>query len=256
MRGLQLQRAQLVKLNLCEERMLFDAVDPALHVAEPLGPVCLQKLPNAVPRVRVHLLGEPDAALEDLLVQDHRVLIEKGRPPHQELVQQHPHRPPVHRRPVPLAANDLWRHVLWRAAERPRPVQHHLGEAEVCDLDVAVAVEEEVLGLEVAVGDHLPVQVLQTKHNLGCVISTGGQVESLFGSQESEDVSALRELQDHVHTPRVLECAVDLNKVRVPEAHDHDCLLVDDVLDLLILHDLVLAKFLDCVPRHCLFVFA
>jgi hypothetical protein len=42
--------------------------------------------------------------------------------------------------------------VLRRPAQGPRPVRDHLGEPEVGDLEVAVAVQQQVLGLEVPVG--------------------------------------------------------------------------------------------------------
>jgi hypothetical protein len=42
-----------------------------------------------------------------------------------------------------------------------------LGEPEVGELDVAFAVDEEVFGLEVAVGDVLGVEVLEGQQDLG-----------------------------------------------------------------------------------------
>ena len=55
----------------------------------------------------------------------------------------------------------------WLAASRySTHVAHRVGKAEVGDLQVALAVEEEVLGLEVAVADHVAVQVLHPRHEL------------------------------------------------------------------------------------------
>ena len=52
--------------------------------------------------------------------------------------------------PVPLALHDLGGEVLGRAAERPRPVAAHpLGEPEVGDLEVALAVKQQVLRLQI-----------------------------------------------------------------------------------------------------------
>ena len=45
-----------------------------------------------------------------------------------------------------LCEDDLGREVLGRAAKREGALGHLLGEAEVGDFDVALAVEEKVLG--------------------------------------------------------------------------------------------------------------
>ena len=49
---------------------------------------------------------------------------------------------PVRAKAVPLIGDDLRREILGRAAQREGAVAHHLGEAEVDELQVAVAVEE------------------------------------------------------------------------------------------------------------------
>jgi hypothetical protein len=45
----------------------------------------------------------------------------------------------------------------------------HLGEAEVSELDVAILVDEDVLGLQVSVDDAAAVQVAQSQGHLGSV---------------------------------------------------------------------------------------
>ena len=62
--------------------------------------------------------------------------------------------PPIGAEGVAFVQDDLRREVLGRAAQRPRAVRHDLGEAEVDHLEVALAVEQQVLRFQVAV-DHL-----------------------------------------------------------------------------------------------------
>ena len=69
--------------------------------------------------------------------------------------------PPVHGPGVALALEDLRCHELGRPAERRgravRQVQSVLGQPVVCQLDVAVGVQEDVVELEVPVDDALQV---------------------------------------------------------------------------------------------------
>ena len=68
----------------------------------------------------------------------------------QHLVDEDAEGPPVYCQPVPLALHDLGGEVLGRAAERPRAVAAHpLGEPEVGDLEVALAVKQQVLRLQI-----------------------------------------------------------------------------------------------------------
>ena len=101
---------------------------------------------------------------EDVAVHLLRVVVIKRGQTREHLKQQRANRPPVNLLPVPLLLKNLWRHVLWRAAKRVGLVKlAHvlLTQAKVCELDVAVHVNENVLGLEVAVDDAVRVQVIQ-----------------------------------------------------------------------------------------------
>jgi len=62
---------------------------------------------------------------------------------------------------VALHRDQLRREVLGRAAEGVGAVGHLLGEAEVAELDETVAVQQYVLGLEIAIDDVPLVQVLE-----------------------------------------------------------------------------------------------
>jgi hypothetical protein len=70
---------------------------------------------------------------------------------------------------VSLVEENLGRDVLGGAAQRVGLEGHPLREAEVGDLEVAGLVQEEVLGLEVAVDEVLGVQELEDEDDVGGV---------------------------------------------------------------------------------------
>jgi hypothetical protein len=76
---------------------------------------------------------------------------------------------PVNRLVVALVANNLWCQVVRGTAQCPRLVRDPLGKAKVSNLQVAVAVQKEVLGFQVSVDDIPLVQVLQGQRDFGGV---------------------------------------------------------------------------------------
>lgn len=88
--------------------------------------------------------------------------------------------------------------VLGRAAERVRlraraaAASQPLGEAEVNQPDVAVLVQQQVLGLEVTIGHTalLLMQVLEHEHDLGRVEDGRGLVEAAELAQVAEELAA------------------------------------------------------------------
>ena len=86
---------------------------------------------------------------------------------------------PVDRFVVALGGNDLGRQVVRGAAKGPCDVRHLLGKAKVGDLEVAVAVEQQILGLQVTVDDVVRVQVVQRQGDLGGVKLGDGVGEAL-----------------------------------------------------------------------------
>ena len=60
-----------------------------------------------------------------------------------------------------LGQDDFWGEVLGRAAQRPGPVVDLLGKPKVGDFAIAELIEEQILGLEIAVQDREAVQILE-----------------------------------------------------------------------------------------------
>ena len=86
---------------------------------------------------------------------------------------------PVNRFVVAFVGHDLGREVIGRAAERPRLVRHALGETKVCDLEMAVPVEQQVFRLQVTVDDVPRVQILERQRDFGSVELGHGVREAL-----------------------------------------------------------------------------
>ena len=162
----------------------------------------------------------------------------------------------------------LGREVVGRAAERPRVRRAGAREAEVGELDVPVAGEEDVLGLEVAVDDVARVQVVERERDLGGVELRDGVREALTCGQQvwevtmeathvgppeqREELSAWHKVHDHVQVRRVLERAPEIDDEGVLDRHEH-ALLVLGVGDLLHAHDLLLAEDLDRIETQVVF---
>lgn len=60
------------------------------------------------------------------------------------------------------------------------------GEPEVCDLQVAVGVDQHVFGFEVAVDDVLAVQMFEDQGSLRCVVTCFYFVKTVDTSQVCE----------------------------------------------------------------------
>ena len=77
----------------------------------------------------------------------------------QQLIQQNPNRPNINLFVIPLVLENLRRHVLVRAAEGlPRGTVHR-APSKIAKLGVSETVDQDILGLDVAVDDVASVQV-------------------------------------------------------------------------------------------------
>lgn len=223
---------QRIPIDAREKLVLLHVRDPAGQIPEPLARIdgadgknqvarrtrgkqlalalalSLPRLPPRVPRPR-RRVREHDAALHDLGVDLHRVLVQERRLAEQELVQQDAERPPVDGHAVARVADDLGRQVLRGAAEGVGlALAEPLREAEVHQLQVAGRVEEDVLGLQVTVGDALRfVQELEDQHDLGGVEARGRFGEAPRAPQVREDLAAGTVVEEHVEAVVVREGA-------------------------------------------------
>ena len=109
---------------------------------------------------------------------------------------------------MPDTHDDLWGQVLWRAAQSESSVFDLLCEAEVGYFQVAVSCDQQVLWLEVSVGDFLLVQVLESEHDF-CYIKERDIVgKQVLFTQQAEYLTALNILKGQVHMCLVLKALV------------------------------------------------
>ena len=109
-------------------------------------------------------------------------------------------------------AEHFWGEVSWASAEAFGLIIVGLfAEAEICQFDVSIAIEEDVLGFEVAIDDVLFVEVLDGKAQLrdiefGLILREG----DLSGEVEAE-VSAGTVVQCEIEVMGCLECEVQVD---------------------------------------------
>ena len=75
----------VVPRDAAEESVSLDVTGPALHVAQPLGPVGDEKPFDEVLGDRVQMLRPLDLPGEDLLVDPERIVVKEGRIAHEHL---------------------------------------------------------------------------------------------------------------------------------------------------------------------------
>ncbi len=140
----------------------FTLARTVLQVAVPLRKVCHQQVLHQRLGVLVEALWELDLPPEDVLVDAHRVVVVEGVDTSVHLVDEHSQSPPVDSLSVALVEDDLRSDVLWGSADREgSALVQDLGETKICQFEVAVVPNEQVLWLEVSEDDVLAVEVLE-----------------------------------------------------------------------------------------------
>ena len=70
---------------------------------------------------------------------------------------------PVYTLVVTFAANNFWSEVIGCAAQRPCDIWDFFCESEICDLQMSVSVQEQILGLQVTVNYVARVQIVESQ---------------------------------------------------------------------------------------------
>ena len=88
------------------------------------------------------------------------------------LVQQDPVCPPVHGKSIGLVVDNFWGNIVWGPTEclGSIPIQNSLlAQPKVCNLDVPLLVNHDVVQLEVPVDDTMTVEVEDTDGYFCCI---------------------------------------------------------------------------------------
>ena len=122
-----------------------------------------------------------------------------------------------------------------------------LAKTEVGELNVAFVVDEDVLGLEVAVYDHVGVHVADGVRDLGRVEAHARLRKRALMRQVVEELAAVHVVEHEVELVRRLERVVQADEERMAQIAYEHVALGHDVLDLVALDDRLLAQHLDRV---------
>lgn len=122
--------------------------------------ILFEDLSQKVASLDGELLGDGDFLVKNLvhLLHERQILIRLERiHPRQHLVQHETETVPVHRVPVILISDYLRRQVFRRPTETFRAplrvFQARLGQAKVCQANMALLVDKYILRLEIAIDD-------------------------------------------------------------------------------------------------------
>lgn len=167
-----LSRVHLIPVHTLKPGMVLDICGPTPQVSVPLRQIRRQQPLQDIFQGRLEMRRVPNFTRHDLAVQLDVILVKEWWEPSTHFEHEHAHRPPIDGFAVSLGLDDLWSEVVGRAAEGPGHILGDmLGESKIGDLDVSHRVQQQVLGLEVAVDDCVRVQVFQRQQDLACVES-------------------------------------------------------------------------------------
>ena len=202
--------------------VLLNFLCPAAAAPEPEVLLSVEQPPDEVLGCVIHAdhaLPPLQLTCHDLLVESHEAGVHEGRLTDQHLVHQDTQGPPVHTLSVTPTLENLRREVFRSpahgVAHTARRPDHGLGEPEVSDHGVALGVQEDVLGLEVSVGDVKAVKISEGGDNLCCVEFNCGGGEFVVHPHESEEFAARLEREQEVEIVRVLPAVCERYQKRV-----------------------------------------
>ena len=168
-----------------------------------------------------------DMPIQYFFIDAIRRLVEERWVPHQHLIAQYPARPPVCRLSVAIRLNNFGSKVFRRATKGPGTVVYDFGEPEIGQAEVSAGVEEEVLGLEIAVDDVEGVEILEGEDDGGEVEAGDVGGETLCAAEVGEEFSAGDVGKEHVDVEAVLESGEEVDDEGVVHAGEDVAFGVD-----------------------------
>lgn len=195
-------------------------------------PVRYEQISHHVLQYWIKGVGVFDAGVHYLLENLHRLLGGERRLPRAHLVDENAQRPPVNREAVADVLDYFRGQVLGCAAHRDGDLfVDTLCEAEIGDLEVALRVDQQILGLKITVHDAQIVEVLEREHHLGGV-EPGLRLRVLTHALEvREHFAAGYELQHKEQVGVILKVVPIVDQEWEVDGLQH-LFLVDDVLSL------------------------
>ena len=142
------------------------------------------------------------------------------------------------------ASDDLWSEILGRAAHGERhAIPHALSESKVHQSHMSPLVNQDVLGLEVAVGNALLMEVIQSHYQLTRVKRSILPRQTTSVPQQRKQLTARDVLHKEIQIKRILEGTLQPNHVRTPQ-RTQQLPLISHMLNLMLMqHSLLLHHF-------------
>ena len=189
------------------------------------------------------LLRPADRGTLNQLVHLVLVWVVEWRDANYHLVNEDSKCPPVERLVVAGPLNHLGRQVLGGAAERVRfhivGLLHDLSKTKVCQHDVAVVVNENVLRLQIPVDNVRLVQVAEGKGDLCSVKLCLFLREALLFRQVFEQFATLHELHDKVDAVGLLKDVVHTDDERMVHLVQNQLLNLERLDRLVLYYDVL-----------------
>ncbi len=240
---------KLPPINGVEERVRLDL--GRTIGAEPLGRVPVEQLRQEISGHGRHhvFVWEVERFVQDLAIHvvDHLV-VERWQAS-QHLVEQHPEGPPVNGLIVVLGEQQLWSEVFGCSAKCIGSIlvfHLELAEAEVAESDVALVVEQNVLGLEISINNVKTVKAFQGTENLGDIEARSADIKATFVGEMVEELAPVHKREHEVQLLRRLERKLQRHNKGVVDLGE-DGPLRQGMRDFGERYDLGFADDLDCV---------
>ena len=163
------------------------------------------------------LLRDTSQDLVSALVALHRLLLERIDST-DHFISEHAQTPPVDSEAVTRGLDHFWCQIFGCSAES---VSHtilcllHLAEAEICQFEMALRVEENILWLQVTIDDSVLVEVSESQHDLGCIEARSVLSESNLVAEMEEKLAAIQKVGDEIQTFVGLKGVVELDNERM-----------------------------------------
>ena len=211
---------------------MFDVIHSVFQVPVSLAQVCHEQVSHQRFGVIVEPFGEMELSLENVLVNDHGIIIGKGINTSDHFINNDPERPPINRLAMALILQNFWGEILRRATKGKSSVLDHFSKTKISQLNVAIRRNEQVFRFEVSVDDIFAMEVLEDEDELGGVEGGFVGLEHAFFSEVGEELSAGNVFQEEVDGCGVLVHALEVDDKGMADRFEN-LVLVADMVDLL-----------------------
>lgn len=233
--------------------MVLDVSAAVLEATVPFGHISDQQMLDQTLRVFVKIARELNLALQDFLVDCHRVIIVEGINTGVHFVDENTEGPPVNGLSVTLVQQHLRSKILGSTTECVGTSFAVFGKTEIGKLQVAFIIDENVLWLEITVDDVLRVKVLEHECNLGAIKHSMLSVKLSFSSQIGKQLTASNVLHQEIQVAAVLGESLQAHQKWMVNVSENS-ILRDAVINLAQLDDIGLLETFHGEVFTCLLV--